>query len=108
MTDIFSKEKRSEIMSKIRGKWTKPEKRFYEEHPEAVPHPKFPHSPDFLLDGKIVFLDSTFWHGYLPREKYERMTEYWRGKLFRTIVRDLCADAFYGHLDGILDRRLIA
>lgn len=105
MTDVFTKEKRSEIMSKIRGKWTKPEVRFYEAHPEAVPHPKFPHSPDFLLDGEAVFLDSAFWHGYVPAERYERLLGYWREKLFRNIVRDVCADSFYGFL-GVLDRRL--
>lgn len=26
MVDVFTKEKRSEVMSKIRGKWTVPEK----------------------------------------------------------------------------------
>lgn len=100
MTDIFSKEKRSQIMFKIRGKWTKPERRFYEENPEAIPH------PDFLLDGKAVFLDSSFWHGYVRAEKYIGMKEYWQDKLFRNIVRDEYADAFYEYLN-LLDRRLI-
>lgn len=106
MTDIFTKEKRSEIMSKIRGKWTKQERDFYEEHPEAIPHPNFPHSPDFLLDGKAVFLDSCFWHGYLHAKKYIGMAKKWQDKLFRNIVRDEYANAFYGYL-GILDRRLV-
>jgi len=106
LTDVFTEEKRSEIMSKIKGKWTKPEKRFYEENPEAVPHPKFPHNPDFLLDGRIAFLDSSFWHGRVSEAKYSKMSEYWRDKLFKNIARDECADAFYSHL-GILDRRLI-
>lgn len=106
MTDTVSKEKRSEIMSKIRGKWTKQERDFYKEHPQAIPHPKLPHHPDFLLDGKAVFLDSSFWHGYIQVEKYTRMKKYWQDKLFRNIVRDEYADAFYGYL-GILDRRLI-
>lgn len=104
MTDRVSKEKRSEIMSKIRGKWTKQERRFYGEHPEAVPHPGFPHSPDFLLGGRAIFLDSDFWHGHLPQRKYDDMNVYWQGKLFRNIVRDECADALYRFL-GVLDRR---
>ena len=106
MTDIFSKEKRSEIMSKIRGKWTKQEREFYDEYPDAVPHPDLPNHPDFLLNGKAVFLDSSFWHGIISAEKYARMTDYWQNKLFRNIVRDEYADAFYGYL-GILDRRLV-
>ncbi len=105
MTDVFSKEKRSEIMSKIRGKWTKPERLFYGENPEAVPHPKFPYSPDFLLGGQAVFLDSGFWHGYVAQRKYDGMDGYWQGKLFRNIVRDECADVFYGFLE-VLDRRM--
>lgn len=103
MPDIFSREKRSEIMSKIRSKNTKPELRFLAEHPEAVYQPKFPHSPDFLLDGEAVFIDSDFWHGYIPKDKYGGMSEYWRGKLFRNVVRDACADAFYEEV-GALSR----
>lgn len=106
MTDVFSRAKRSEIMSRIRGRWTKQEVRFYEEHPEALPHPKMPFSPDFLLEGVPVFLDSPFWHGYVSLDRYGRMKPYWREKLFRNIVRDECADAFYGFL-GILDRRIV-
>lgn len=105
MTDVFSKEKRSEIMSKIRGKWTKQEIEFYEENPDAYPHPSFPYNPDFLLDGKVVFLDSSFWHGYVSEEKFRSLNEYWRRKLFKNIVRDVCSDYFYGFL-GVLERRL--
>lgn len=103
MPDIFSKEKRSEIMSKIRGKWTKQEIKFYEEHPEAYPHPDFPYHPDFLLNGKVIFLDSGFWHGYVPEEKFRNFSDFWKRKLFRNIVTDLCSNAFYGFLD-IIDR----
>ena len=106
MADIFTKEKRSEIMSKIRCKWTKQERDFYEKHPEAAPHPDLPFHPDFLLGGRAVFLDSPFWHGYVKAEKYGGMNGYWRDKLFRNVVRDECADALYGYL-GVLDRRLI-
>ena len=95
MADVFTKEKRSEIMTRIRGRWTGPERRFREEHPDAVPHPKRPHSPDFLLDGKAVFVDSSFWHGYVSAERFERLPKFWREKLFRNVVRDECADAFW-------------
>jgi len=96
MTDVFTKEKRSEVMSRIRSKWTGPEREFRRAHPDAVPHPRLPHNPDFCFpDGRVVFLDSPFWHCRVPRAKYERLPAYWRGKLFRNLVRDLCADAFW-------------
>ena len=90
-------------MSKIRSKWTKPERRFQEEHPEAVPHPNLPYSPDFLLDEKVIFLDSLFWHGHVPLERFAKLPEYWQEKLFRNIVRDECADTLYEFLN-VLDR----
>ncbi len=111
MTDIFSREKRSEIMSKIRSKWTGPEKRFMEAHPDAIPHPDWlPYRPDFILDGKIVYLDSSFWHGFVPRRRFEKMPPYWREKLFRNIVRDAIADSFWEAVSNIVgiecERRL--
>lgn len=107
MTDVFSKEKRSEVMSKIRSKGSKMELQFKEEHPEAVVHPDWlPYRPDFLLNGKVVFLDSPFWHGFVSKEKYGKMSEHWQDKLFRNVVRDACADAFYGAL-GISERIMI-
>jgi len=68
MTDIFSKSKRSEVMSKIRSKNTSLEKRTktllrrskikYKSQPKIFGH------PDFLIKKKIVlFCDSSFWHG---------------------------------------------
>jgi len=92
-------------MSKIRGKWTKQEVEFYEENPEAYPHPNFPYHPDFLMDGKVVFLDSAFWHGYVSEKKFGNLSEFWKTKLFRNIVRDICADSFYDLL-GIYERSL--
>jgi len=105
LPDIFSKEKRSEIMSRIRGKWTKQEIKFYEEHPEAHPHPDFPYHPDFLLDGTFIFLDSPFWHGYVSVKKFVNLSEFWERKLFKNILRDICSDSFYGFL-GMLERRM--
>jgi len=91
-------------MSRIRGKWTKQEIEFYEEHPKAYPHPDFPYHPDFLMDGKVIFLDSFFWHGYVSEEKFRNLPEYWRIKLFRNIVRDVCSCSLYSLL-GVLERR---
>lgn len=99
MTDIFTKEKRSEIMSKIRGKWTKPEWEYYELHPEAIPHPDWlPHHPDFLLNGVPIFVDTGFWHGYVKAEKYAGYSEWWQKKLLRNITRDTVRDGVYNVL----------
>lgn len=68
MADVFSKSKRSEIMSKIRSKNTGLEK-----HTKIIlrknkvkfrTHPKLYGKPDFLLEKKtVLFCDSSFWHG---------------------------------------------
>lgn len=68
MTDVFTKKKRSEIMSKIRGRDTKLEKKMetlLEENCfDYVKHPKIFGNPDFLVRPSIaVFCDSSFWHG---------------------------------------------
>lgn len=68
VADIFTKEKRSEIMSRIRSKNTGLEKEAkkmlrkhgirYRSHPNAFG------SPDFVLEGRLfLFCDSAFWHG---------------------------------------------
>jgi len=104
VTDVFTKEKRSEIMSRIRSRDTKPERDFQKRHPKAIPHPDWlPYHPDFILDGEVVFLDSTFWHGRIPKRTYERLSRYWQDKLFRNIVRDAVATSFYEAI-GILKR----
>jgi len=96
MTDIFTKEKRSEIMRKIRCKDTKIEREFAKKHPNAIPHPDWlPFKPDFIIKNKVVFLDSPFWHGIMPKHRFESLPKYWKEKLFRNIVRDFCAIAFY-------------
>jgi len=83
-------------MSKIRGRDTGIERRFQRDHPDAVAHPDWlPYSPDFLLGGVPVYLDSTFWHGYVSKAKYGRMNQFWKRKLFRNILRDHVADSFW-------------
>jgi len=68
MTDVLSKEKRSEVMRSIKGKGTGLEKDtakmlrrakiHYRSHPEAYG------SPDFLVEGRLyLFCDGSFWHG---------------------------------------------
>ena len=70
MVDVFTKAKRSEIMSKIRNIDTKPEltvKRLLKKyHAKFVTHPKdVIGKPDIANKQKklAVFIDGCFWHG---------------------------------------------
>jgi DNA mismatch endonuclease (patch repair protein) len=96
MADVFSKEKRSEIMSKIRSKNTKAEvlvfkelrKRgiYFQKH-----YKRAPGSPDIALPRKkiAIFIDGDFWHGYrFSREKSRLPKKYWRAKIEGNIKRD--------------------
>lgn len=97
MVDMFSPEKRSEIMSRIRSKGTqaerlafsylRKEKIYFQKH-----YRRAPGTPDIALPRKkrAVFIDSEFWHG----KDYERITktrksdDYWVKKIARNIERD--------------------
>lgn len=94
--DIFTKEKRSEIMSKIKSKNTKPElavfrelrrrKVYFQKH-----YKRAPGSPDVALPSKkrAIFIDGTFWHGYQFKKKREKLNhEYWVKKIETNIARD--------------------
>lgn len=68
VADIFTKEKRSEVMGRIRGKNTgleaDAEKMLTEHGIRYIPHPAEYGSPDFLLEGRLLlFCDGSFWHG---------------------------------------------
>lgn len=97
MTDIFSPEKRSLIMSKIRGKNTNPEMKVrklifsmgfrYRLHRKDLPG-----CPDIVFPGrkKVIFVHGCFWHnhdckeGRIPKSN----TNYWQHKLERNKIRD--------------------
>lgn len=97
MADIFTKDKRSEVMSKIRGKNTKIEllvfrelrKRgiYFQRH-----YNRAPGSPDIALPRKkiAIFIDGDFWHGYNYAKNKKRLPKaYWRAKIEANIARDL-------------------
>jgi len=97
MADVFSKEKRSEIMSKIRGKNTKIElivfrdlrKRgvYFQKHYKGVVG-----KPDIALPRKkiAIFIDGDFWHGYNYAKTKKRLPKvYWRAKIEANITRDV-------------------
>ena len=100
MADVFTPEKRSEVMSRIRGRDTRQERlvrsmlhrlgyRF------TVAGPKnrlLPGRPDIVLPKfrTVVFVHGCFWHGHdcplfrLPATR----TEFWREKIASTQARD--------------------
>ena len=74
MADIFTPEKRSWVMSRIRSKDTKIEKKtasmLRKNKIRYRKHPKLFGSPDFVVEKKVlVFCDGDFWHGYLYSKK---------------------------------------
>jgi len=95
MADIFSKKKRSWVMSRIKGKNTSIEiimenlllqnKWKYEKHPDLPGH------PDFLLKqfNIIIFCDGDFWHGFNYLSKKRLAKKFWRDKIETNMKRDL-------------------
>ncbi len=98
MVDIYSKTKRSGIMSKISGKETKPEvlvrrylfsKGFRFRKNVA----NLPGHPDIVLPKykAAIFVHGCFWHGHSSCSKSKlpaTRTEFWQAKIGRTIERD--------------------
>ena len=103
MADIFSKKKRSEIMSKIRSKETKLEIALRKELWKAGYRYRKNASgyfgkPDVLLKKykTVIFVDSCFWHGC---KKHLRLPEtnknFWKEKIERNIKRDKEVNSHY-------------
>ncbi|MCE9652091.1 MAG: very short patch repair endonuclease [Nitrosarchaeum sp.] len=94
MTDIFTPEKRSWVMSRIRGTNTKIDlqmkKMLQENKIKFEMYPKMFGNPDFVLKNKkiIIFCDGDFWHGYRYHEKKKLPKKYWRDKIETNMKRD--------------------
>lgn len=94
MADIFTKEKRSWVMSRIRGTNTKIDlkmKKMLEENKiKFEMYPKMFGNPDFIISKKkiIIFCDGDFWHGYKYYEKKRPSKKYWREKIETNMKRD--------------------
>jgi len=101
MTDIFSKKKRSEIMSKVKGRDTAPEMivrsivhrmgcRF------SLHRKELPGTPDIVLRRlrKIILVHGCFWHahkGCKGSDVPKTNTKFWLDKFERNRIRDLKA-----------------
>jgi len=96
MADTVSKNKRSEIMSKVRSKETKMEiafrKSLWQQGFRYRKNPKnYFGKPDIVLKkhNTVIFLDSCFWHGC---KKHCRLPatnkKYWVAKIERNKQRD--------------------
>lgn len=98
MTDIFTKEKRSEVMSKIRGKDTSIEVLvrkylFSKGFRYRKNDRRYPGSPDILLPKykSAIFVNGCFWHGHKSCGTYKSPntnTEFWDQKIDRNRERD--------------------
>lgn len=99
MADIFTHTKRSEIMSKIRGRDTAPEllvRRFlfsmglrYRVHTTSLPG-----RPDIILRkyGVCVFVHGCFWHGHVGcrfATTPKTNPEFWKSKIDSNRRRDM-------------------
>ncbi|MBI4427243.1 MAG: very short patch repair endonuclease [Candidatus Magasanikbacteria bacterium] len=96
MADVFSKKKRSEIMSRIKSKETGIERTvfsylrkhniYFQRH-----YSKVAGKPDIALPSqkKAVFINGDFWHGYKFRIWRNRIPrKYWIAKIESNIKRD--------------------
>ena len=93
MADIFTPEKRSWVMSRIRSKDTKIEKKTASMlRKNKIRYRRFPKvfgSPDFVVEKKVlVFCDGDFWHGYRYAKKKKPPKKFWRDKIERNMERD--------------------
>ncbi|MES2439557.1 MAG: DNA mismatch endonuclease Vsr [Verrucomicrobiota bacterium] len=102
MADVFTPEKRSEVMSKIRGWDTKPElalrsllhRHGYRFTVRGPKNKRLPGRPDLVLPKHrtVVFVHGCYWHGHehckhfrLPASR----TEWWTAKIEGNRARDL-------------------
>ena len=103
MVDKFSKQKRSEIMSKVRSKDSKIESLLRKElwrngFRYRKNSTKYFGKPDIVLPKHktVIFVDSCFWHsckkhGSMPQTR----REFWENKISRNKARDKEVSRFY-------------
>ena len=108
MTDVFSTSKRSEVMSRIRGKDTTPELQV-----RSIVHRlgyrfrlhvrDLPGSPDLVLPrlGTVIFVHGCFWHrhrGCRYATTPSTRRAFWQAKFDANVARDKRTAASLRHL----------
>ncbi len=97
MTDIYSKSKRSQIMSKISGKDTKLENivrkyLFSKGYRFRINDKRYLGKPDIILPKykTAIFVHGCFWHGHSCKRGHlpETNRKFWEKKIGNTIKRD--------------------
>jgi DNA mismatch endonuclease (patch repair protein) len=95
MPDVFTKEKRSQVMAKIRNKGSRIEIKMKEalekNKIEFEYQPKLFGKPDFFVKPRIaIFCDSSFWHGRNWKKLKKQLKKgYWQEHILRNIERDI-------------------
>jgi DNA mismatch endonuclease (patch repair protein) len=103
MTDVFTPEKRSSVMRRVKGRDTGPEMKVrrlltalgarYRLHRKDLPG-----NPDIVMPGRrlVIFVHGCFWHGHdcargarVPKAN----RDYWLGKVGRNRARDEASHA---------------
>lgn len=95
---FYTTPERSKIMSKIRGKNTKPElafrKALYKEgYRYRIDYRKLIGRPDIVLKKykTVIFIDGEYWHGHNWEERKQKIKtnrEFWIAKIERNMQRD--------------------
>ncbi len=101
MPDVFTPEKRSEVMSRIRTRDTKPElivrsmlhRLGYRFTVNGPKNRQLPGRPDIVLPkfDTVIFVNGCFWHGHEHCELFrlpKTRTEWWKKKLEENRRRD--------------------
>ena len=98
MTDVFSPEKRSAVMRRVKGRDTSPEIAVRRMLRAAgvgyrLGGAGLPGKPDIVMQGRrtVVFVHGCFWHGHdcaRGSRKPRANADYWTAKLARNVARD--------------------
>lgn len=98
MTDVFTRKKRSEVMSKVRAKNTKPELitrsyLFAQGLRFRLHQRNLPGKPDIVLKkyNTVVFVNGCFWHGHKKCKSFripKSRINYWAPKIQKNIAND--------------------
>lgn len=98
MADVYSEEKRSQVMSRVRGKNTKPEKCVRSALHRAgyrfrLHRADLPGKPDIVLPfyHAMILVNGCFWHQHPGCRKAtipQNNRQFWKRKLTRTVDRD--------------------